>query len=109
VVAIPSHAPQRERPAVQAGRGRDPAHGTPRPADRRGHQHALVLVAQRADGAVAREFAGVEELVHVGEAARVDGVLEEVDDGALEGDDLRLELGLRDCWSRSVTFLVRRG
>ena len=60
------------------------------------------MLAESVDAADAGEFGGVVELGHVGGVAGEEGFFEELDDGALEGDDLALELGLGDYCGRSV-------
>jgi len=66
-------------------------------AHRGGFENALRLLLQGSDGAVARDLGGVVELVDVGDAAGVEGVLEEANDVGLQFDDLVLELELGDC------------
>ena len=57
---------------------------------------ALGLLAEGVDAADAGEFRGVVKFGHVGGVAGEEGFFEQFDDGALEGDDLALELGLGD-------------
>ena len=71
-------------------------------------EHALVLVLQGADGAVAGELGRVVELVDVGGLAAEEGLFEQLDDGALEGDDLALELGLGDYWFGSGVLVMSK-
>jgi hypothetical protein len=59
----------------------------------------LVLLLKGGNGAVSRELRGVVEFVDVGDAAGVQGVFKDADDGGLQGDDLTLELVLSDCYN----------
>jgi len=74
-------------------------------AHRGGFEHALILLLQGGDGTIARELGGVVELVDISDAAGVEGVFKEADDGGLQGDDLALELVLGDC---CVSFILRQ-
>ena len=69
-----------------------------------GLEHALVLIAQSAHAAFSREFGGVVQLAHVRGFAGVERFFEHFDDGALEGDDLALELGLGEYLVMLVPF-----
>lgn len=84
------HRRRARRPSEQRHRQ---AHASPHG---RSLKHALILLLQGGDGAVARELGGVVELVDVCDAARVQGVFEQADDGGLQRDDLPLQLVLRD-------------
>lgn len=67
------------------------------------------MLAEGVDAAYAGEFRGVVELGHVGWVACEEGFFEELDDGALEGYDLALELGLGDHWSGWWVSVCRIG
>ena len=71
-----------------------------------GLEEALVLVPEGAHAAFSREFGGVVELADVGRVAGVESFFEHFDDGALEGDDLALELGLGKYWVVLVLSLA---
>lgn len=60
-----------------------------------------MLLAQGVEGAFAGGVGGGYELGHVGArqgAVVVEGILEDADDGLLQGDDLGLELVFGDGW-----------
>ena len=69
------------------------------------------MLAESVDAANAGEFRGVVQFGHVRGIAGEEGFFEQFDDGALEGDDMTLELGLGDycAWSVSIYGLVSRG
>lgn len=73
---------------------------------------ALLLLAQSIEGAFAGRIGGCDQLSHVGAgklAVVVESVLEDVDDGLLESDDLGLELVLGDGWKQMLTARVSNG
>lgn len=95
------------------GRRRDPPQH-PGPGPRGGwsrlNHHPPILLPQRAHRPVAREFRRVKQPPDVRGAAGAEGLFEHGDDGALEGDDLRLELELGlDCFPVSTSFVWGRG
>lgn len=63
-----------------------------------GLEETLVLVAESAHAAFPGKFGGVVELADVWRIAGVEGLFKHFDDGALEGDDLALNLGLGEHW-----------
>lgn len=64
-----------------------------------------MLVLECFQGAFAGGVRGSDELCHIGTGELtvvVEGILEDIDDGLLEGNDLGLQLVLGNCWDSLV-------
>ena len=69
---------------------------SPAMLDRGRLEKALVLVLESADTALSRKLGRVVQSAKVWGVSRHQGLLQELDHGALENDNLGLELGLRN-------------